>query len=900
MEKREIMGKDYKNISLAELNNDINGLEDSSLGNYFDNELSMTSYRDENGYLTIIEFFNHLRDTYNECINKDINQAKVYHGTLLKTFSWFLPFLKPYHKIIVQSNICILADDEQDSEFHKIYFSASLEKANKLIKLISNKAFSSKDKYETEALCRALDSLGYLNIREHNYEYAILCIRMCVDLLVDLEADNPANTELFDLYIGNIVRLANCYEYTDDPWSAIKCILKLDNSNDIEIIWQKNIISNADIIRTKIIHYYNLPDNKFYIINTTIDLLKEICGLFYLNISENRHFSSLSLITSEKTLSETWKTYIHVLAHCISEYAAKIRVTSYSHPLCSTLQMFSRFLIDWLVESCQEDSLVTCQATIRAENDACPEALKLLLKRHALLEDKLGNCTGEELSELQEIEFFLFYFSEQELRYNYTDKNLENIFKQYGDKFFSSASQKAKNKDFDPLFHYYVIKFKYLFKHKIDEFINTSEKAKLDTKEVDNVFLEMCRCKERCSDHIFKGLLDECERLEDLFALFQQLRWLFTVLVSETRLNWFKQLWSFYDKNDKQFNIKDAVTIIYNEIIRRNKILILAPVKNAPSCSSEYDNIQNLLELPTYSNDARCKDGEGFLTAFRKIKRNRQQTNQYSVNLNDKYSALKWAIYYPNEGSFIYFYMKNETDISYSEVIPLYLDTEHKAVSGILQNIEDGIIDEFVFLVSNNSLCSAKEYRDECDNCNTFLLRPNDEGKLRKLINELLAFLEFDFSVAHQDKYLGKEHILINYPNTNGNSSHDFWVLAFYEQLPDKDVGTGLCDICRECFVKLTSERWDNVDSKKCKIYSFNKLKSLRDAIYNSVESLDRVNSEQKELIKLGKPISDVTSNIRDLTELCNLINMCIQGKCSKSGEKDCDTCRLLKENNYI
>ena len=54
------MEKDYKNITLEELKSDISFREDDKLGFYFDNELSMSSYHDENGYLIIIEFFNHL------------------------------------------------------------------------------------------------------------------------------------------------------------------------------------------------------------------------------------------------------------------------------------------------------------------------------------------------------------------------------------------------------------------------------------------------------------------------------------------------------------------------------------------------------------------------------------------------------------------------------------------------------------------------------------------------------------------------------------------------------------------------------------------------------------------------------------------------------------------------
>lgn len=906
------MDIDYKHISLEQLKNDISSLEGQQLSDYFDNTLSMADYRDKNGYSIIIEFFNHLKDEYNQCVNKNNRQETNYHSILFKTFNWFLPLLHPYHKIIVHSNICILADDEQDTKFHKEYFRNSLKSVNRLIEATGKQVSDDEDKseYERETLCQALASIGYLNIREHNYEYAILCFRMCLDILLTL---NIEALKLYDIYINSIVRLTNCYEYTDRPWCAINCILQIgDLTSDEDTVqaqyqqseWKTAIEKNTDKIRSKIIAYYSLPDRKLKSKDYTINIVTDIYNL----LSKKPREQILKWATTSESHFDTLKSYIHVLAHCISEYASKIRADSYSHPFCSTLQSVSRFLLDWLVESCQEETLVTCQATVRAENDACPEALKLLLQRHSVLEKrrKEGSCTTKEQNELQEIEFFLFYFSEQELRYNYTDHNLESVFNEYGNKFFESASNKAKGGDYDSLFHFYVIKFKYLLKQKIDEFMHIPANKKLDMKEVDYVFLEMCRCKELCSEQIFKGLIDECKRLEELFSLFQQLQWLNSREISKSRFDLFKQLWFLHTKNKESFNIKDVVPQLHDDIIKRNKILILAPIKNAPSCSSEYENIRHLLDLPVTLGNIPTVDGSEFVSSIYRIKRERSQTIQFSLNTSEKYSKLKWAVFCPNEAPFAYLYLRNNTviepqnSIEYSGIIPVYLDKEYDALRNILQKIDNDISDEFDSLVINNNICPQQRCVNDSQ-CNTFILKPGYENNLRFLIYELLVFLEFDFYAARKIGNLDKEYLLINYPKKGV-----FGVLAFDDQLPIVDAEKGLCDICDKCFIELRQDGLDRKDDKKCassdscETFSAETLIGLRDEVYKKIDCLEGFSSIDKNMIKSGRKSTRETEQSEELTRLCSLLNKCVIGVCSKTGKQRCETGKLLKENGYI
>lgn len=903
------MNIDYNHISLEQLKNDISQLEDQQLGDYFDDKLAVAFYRDEKGYLNIIKFFNHLKDEYNKCIAKNNGQEIKYHDTLFKSFNWFLPLLNPYHKIIAQANICILTDDEQDHEFHEKYFRDSLNNANRLIEATGKQVSEDDDKRKNEkkALCWALDSIGYLNIREHNYEYAILCIRICLDALSTLNVETP---ELYNLYINSIVRLANCYEYTDRPWSAVNCVLGLGNLINDEateevqqIRWEKIINSNAEKIRSKIIAYYNLPERELENVNDTIDIVKEICDLLFDNPPKNSNYGILKWDITSRSYFNTLKYYIHVLAHCISEYAAKIRIADYSHPYCSTLQIISRFLLDWLVLSCQEEALVTCQATVRAENDACPEAIKLLLKRYAVLEKKLkeSSCTTEEQNELQEIEFFLFYFAEQELRYNYTDNELKKIFDQFSNKFFESASSKAQDGDYDSLFHFYVIRFKYLFKQKVDEFMHFSNN-RLDMAEVDHVFLSMCKCKGLCSEQIFKGLIDECQRLEELFALFQELQWLNSRKISKEKLNLFKQLWVLHDKSDKTFDTKEIVSKIHDEIIKRNKILILAPIKNAPSCSFEYENIQRLLELPICTGDTSRIPGDEFVSSFNRLRRNHPQTIQYFLNSSNEYSKLKWAIFYPNESSFAYLYYRNDSAIKYDDIIeycgiiPVYLDKEHEEIKDILKNIDDDISDEFIFSVLSRGICANRKCEDD-SLCNTFLLEPDDECNLRKLIYELLTFLEFDFHAARHVGNPNNEYFLINYPK-KGN----FEILAFDEQLPSVAPQKAVCDICDQCFTKLPQSHKDETPSGlgTCKIYPTTKLEEFREKVYREIDSIENISATDKKLIKSGKATSYKTTQREEYTRLCFCLIKCIAGKCDRLGEQQCETCKLLKEHHFV
>lgn len=899
------MDENYKSISLKQLKEDINQLNFGELGLYFDNELSMADYRKEDGYSIIIEFFNHLKDEYNKCISNDYEQAMGYHDILFKVFNWFIPFLNPYHKIIVKSNICILTDDEQDSEFYKEHFRDSLKSTNQLIETIGQHVSNDRNDDEKQALCLALDAIGYLNIREHNYEYAIICLRLCIDLLSNFGIDNLNHFDLFDLYIKSIVRLANCYEYTDKSWDAIKLLLNLDlETANLDVEWKKLINTNAEKIRLKIINYYRLQDNELTSKDATINIVKDICNLLVFDNSKNQYFNVFKLNKNKNPLHEILKSYIHVLAHCISEFAAKIRETKYSHPFCSTLQIVSRFLLDWLVVSCHEETLVTCQATVRAENDACPEALKLLLERYMVLDNKLGNVSIDEQSELQEIEFFLFYFAEQELRYNYTDTDLENIFKRYGDKFFISASDKAENGDFDSLFHYYVIEFKYLFKQKVDEFIHSSDTGQLSMQEIDNIFLDMCRCKDQCSDQIFNGLIDECERLEKLFELFQQLLWLNDKSIRKCKYDSFCQLWYLYDKNSKPNNIdiKVAVSKIYEEIIKKNKILILAPVKNAPSCSSEYDNVQCLLEIPALSVSTSYIDCNQFMSAFNRIKRNRKKMVRYYINSSDEYSNLKWALFYPNKSNFIYLYMKKGESIEYSEVVSIYLDTEQKAITNILEKIDYEISDELNLSVFRSKICNDLQNTEKCNNCNTLLLKPSDNGELRKLIDELLVFLEFDFYSARKIGYLEKEHILINYPKDD-----DLFILAFDNSIAREKSGQGYCDLCKSCFMNssqehLIKENKPLIDSAHniCKQFPNDILINARSQVHKEIDVMTECTVEEKERIKAGMYISKQTSRICDFVLLCKRLDCCIEKQCDKLENEECKTCELLKEYNFL
>ena len=907
------MSVSIENISLDQLQENITDRKET----FFRQILSVTKQSSDE----ISSFLNHLFEEYNKLCsaNKRREEVMQYHPYLYEAFTWFLPFLDTFHKIVLYTNLCIISDDISDSEFHEEHFETCLKHATCFADQCVQKVYSDcNDLHNNEKrlLCEALYSLGYLNLREHNYESASKCFRPCVIILSSfIETREEA-----DLYLKSIVHLANSFEYNEMPLHALKYMLDLPYSeeslskddNNAAIEWVKKIDSESKAISELIEQYYRDPNNrefespikgKDYSIATVRDVCKKLC-LSSSEITER----VFDLDGKDKEINETVKLYLHVLAHCISEYAAKIRKTNFTFPACSTLQLVSRFLLDWLVASCKEATLVSCQATVRAENDACPEAISLLLQRYYQLKDQ-EPILPEYEKELKELSFFLFYFSEQELRFNYDDDKLRSIFKNFGDEFRRSAEQikdemDQKRRDrYDPLFHYYVIQFKHLFKRAAEQLleraVSESSEETANQSEIDYVFAQMCKYEAVCSKRIFKGLRKECERLKRLYTIFRILCRLDGDSCQLSDLDELSRVLSYAHVKDPVFLTGDQMSYekvlndLYGEIIKRNKILILAPVEDAPSCSSEYQELGKLL---TFSIDSTKTDlvSNPWLDYYGTVIKDQDTRTIHlkSINSDSSYSNLKWAVYIDNAsnttGTYLYVKRNDIENIGYRAAIPIFLEgREIDELKKIISVLETRLVSSqtIVRRNRNQTRCPRAEHDREFGRiCCTHQITVSERNKeLLQCVTDLLVFFEFDFFAAATYPISENDVLLICNPNTN---SHNFFsVLAFEKELPQVSSDKGLCSLCESFCVEyqtpLNSHKEGEFDASADTATAGDRSFCSKEFNQENCQKvLDQLCNKRK--------VAEESQNKDDLSRYIETIqNSCLCGACKKSQNED-------------
>ena len=706
----------------------------------------------QNAALDAVRWLNDLSAEY----NRDYAVAsrdEEKNFCLFHAFRYLLPLLSGKQKMISMVNMCILMDDDSINEGAKLFLDA-LEQANRFARqMLDNKKFRMDI-----TVCGALTSLGYLNFREHKYEDARPLLESCRNWLCKFgeKSDNP------DIYTKCLVYLANCHEYTNQAWLAVQVLLGSDaeDKDGDEDKFKKRVLSNLDQVRKEITDLY-CDREKFSSLSFAISKIKKVCQL----ICSPDRVGDLQLILAYSNrggrVNEWVKLYIHMLAHILSEYAAKER-ENYNE-FCSVLQLFSRFLLDWLVYACDE-KLVTCQANIRAENDSCPDAIKLLLTHYDKLTER--DESAENMAEKFEIEFYIFYFAEQELRFDYKDERLESIFDTYGDLFRDHAEKLAKDEnDFDALFHYYVILFRYRLKKCMEDAIRSSGEAEIDKAsenseilKLNEVFTKMCEFKDSCSKHVLDGLKSECDRLEYLYALFQQFRWLKADKRAEALAN-FNSLLVYSEnmptrgKHESQNRwANDIIGHIYKMTTKRNSIMILAPIKSAPSCASSSRGVDKLVPIPD-----EIEDGEDFpqnyAPAFETLLDNRN--NAALEALPNFIGALrgkmpKWAVYYRG-GNKLYFFDPSRDvreEYVYSSVYPAILNEgEKRYLDRTLATFREVLHEQPT--VRDEIKCSShrKLYAADGNRCYTYQLNFNGGrlGEIKENIDRLLTFFEHNY-----------------------------------------------------------------------------------------------------------------------------------------------------------
>lgn len=687
----------------------------------------------------VCTWINNLINEYNDA---DEDTRLTYNDILFGVLMLAMPFMSVSMKASTYINLCVLIDDKRESNLYNDYFAFCLCGANEYMEVWNPKIvdIGMGDIYR---------QLGILNFKNRNYDYGIKWLENCYEYYTD---NKDSLFKLSDKeqyardYIESVIYLASCHEYQHEYLDALEILICYRSCNINEII-----IKNQRVINNRINHFYcNLCDNDTHFKQCVKELL-ELLSPDDLAISQIFEYVCDDLICE----------FIHVLAHCMSEWSADIREQNEqsNYPLCSLLQLISRFFIDCIV--CQNSGFVTCQATMRAENDACREALVLMEEQYKKFDhNKDDKKNGDECAELA---FYLFYLSEQELRYdNHFDDEFSK-FEEYGE-YFKDYAENTSNDV--AMLHYYVIKFKSLLKKYTQKAI--SHVKKKTYSEIDNLYYDLVQCKRRVSGKIFMSLEEECKRLERLYLYFRQFRY-FNGTVDETHLNELIELISYYGSSDKCQNesiekitldklskssgndistiIQDFISDLYFEINKINKILILAPVELAPACSYATKSVIKLLPIKqNFSNTVKITKFD-----FGAIR----QAHPHIVRRDKQFYSdqrEKWALFYEYNSQHAYLYYNIGEPLSEPEkhtMFPIVFNTAEEAYFRTLINKT----------ITNDYLSDETRMGDECDEqdlsscddygCPYYYIQ--ESKSFSELIEELLVFLEYD-------NYIGFKH----------------------------------------------------------------------------------------------------------------------------------------------
>jgi hypothetical protein len=708
-----------------------------------------------------ISWLNILIEDYNKCINTpktenketDDRQADVIDELMYNIIAGCLQFIPLHSQSYALVNMCILADDDQNKEFYDTCFAASLDAANegidKMLKLASHCEIMLNDE--------VLSSLGFLNFRANRYIEAQKYLAKSVEILSEKVSDYTANNAQVLRFVASKIHLASCFEYgssgTENSIITDNTANEENYSNKIKALSaaiEQLLGCGASQLENTITEKYKYISNWVFqqYQRPLSDCTQKDIDKFIRNIAipDCLTLEILSMNDNDYT-RKLQNEYIHVLAHCISEYAVAVREKERydtdiaKYPLCSVLHIISRLLLDWLVVQ-GNLKYVTCQATVRAENDATPEAIDLLLKH---ITSNGANTESVECSDEEaELQFFVYYLSEQELRLAYDNDELVEVFHEYRIKFLEYAEKQLQSdgrKDYDALFHYYIVYFRFLLKQEANKIIsNPSDKTSTDDNEINTVYERLVDSESGISKHVLQPVRNEFLRLKKLYTLYRQIKNLNnnTTLLTKFESNEFILLLQF---NGEAVNsdtaYADVMIRIYQEIVSRRNILLLAPVRNAPSCSFSVENIDNLLSIeqaPLSDSQIDCKkfiEREKCEVGYLRV------DDKLFLSLKDSVKdKFKWALYLKS----------NDLFLLYSDFLP----KNNRMFPIILGREERDRLDNIIktlFGNSHNSDLCAKPL-DKCSSAKIQMCYSSKfnifDNKICSSIMQLLEFLEFD------------------------------------------------------------------------------------------------------------------------------------------------------------
>lgn len=838
----------------------------------------------------VLELFSVLVKEYNNCYdNWSASTRSKYNICLYRCFEYFLPFFSVKEKLIALINMCILSDSEakEDYNLHSVAFEKTVTLATKY----ANKLSFIKNADESKVDIELLHLLGLFNFRIHDFEKA--ADFFCASAERRRSKIDESDICTIEAYVEDITYLAECYEYTGKVAKAIETLTDL---NEEEL---KKCIHNRGVEITKYIYkeYPKILSKRNS--NTCIkDLFYKFC------IERNSDGKSKSIPDSYKVfeihrIAKSMKSFVHVVAHCFSEYAAECMRTCKSTSdstlnetitFYSILQQAARMLIDWLVV--QDQSFVTCQATIRAENDACPEAIDILVEHYKREFDQV-EIENNRLRDKAELEFYIFYFTEQELTHKSSNKKLKELFETYGERFKKFA---IDNDDEDARFHYLVIYFKHLLKESLHSFL---EKKESDFMTLDQTYFEMVNCRKKHSTHVFSKLLEESQRLEREYLFFREYRYLYVENPNEEKVLGFLQLRNnesnpslFFGKKYQRKEIKEMIEDHVKQIDERRNILILAPVKEAPSCSSDFIQVKYLRTFAGNEKPNLQIDFHESINAISIIAKHNQNNNTPKYISSSQLCNIKWAyLYTAVNKDVLYIYYKEHTDENAGEMFPAKLtEFEETYLGRLLELIEKNLEVQ----ADNNQIngCDRatheREYSVFSQGCSTWVLSSSEAWEYEGFLN-FLTFAEFDCYSLNGTRVAESDRVLFSKRKTDKG---DQYCIVCFEDLPREK----LKKICKSCEFKSTkdqsceftntkvqpyTENTQNLQRTPCRLeYDMRKLLDNIDKwLKNNRFQNDESPSEQYKFIRKSKDI----------------VNNCMFGNCRMNIGAECIVKQLIE-----
>lgn len=832
--------------------NDLKNVSGESLEipSNFKDELLKLDNSNEELSKKIIEWVNNICEDYNKTANNE-NRSYATDILLFNVIEVCLNFVPLYVKPYLLTNLCILADDEQNTELFKNHFVPYLEKTIELV----NGIFDYKDKNAVQFIDdKICSNLGFLCFKTHKYDMAHKFLSKSVALLNKKIKPNCESEEIIYQYGASSIYLASCIEYMvsiksfsneyastsyndrkNELFEAIKQLIGRDEKAfKACIIKKKNKLKELSRISSSSYSFTNLK-------NLILELSGKNC--FTVKIFD--------YLESDKT-KELQNEYIHILAHCISEYAALIReIQSEEYPYCSLLQLISRFLLDWLVAH-DYTKYVTCQATVRAENDATPEAINILL-------NQISSLDKDDIDSIAELEFYIFYLAEQELRWAYENDELQKVFCEHREAFCKYASQKAENEDYDALFHHHVIYFRYLLKQCIHKMVSKTDKNEAD-KKIGKIYDDLIEISQKTSNNVLYPIRKEFYRLDKLYGFYRIIKNVNSNKkdISASLSKEFEMLIHYYKKElEPHKDPNEVIKQIYKEITAPRNILLLAPIRNAPSCSFSIENIDELILFDATINDEKNLDFTESINSTIHELDNSSIEQTVKLYINENYGDnFKWAIYFSNDELFLY----------YKDFLP---NRDYKMFPVVLNNQETNICKDLFNKLGENhvggNLCEKRI--GSCINSSFDVCYANSyDFKNRTIYNQLmdiLVFIEFDFQKynMHDHTFHSRinddDTVIVTIRRKNEYSIAVFSKIAEVKKIPNL---CKLCDFSRETGIpkKVTHGEKENeehaVKKNKCKKINFALAYSSLSAI---ISDLSDQSAKYKEIRKQMDMISN-------------------------------------------